>query len=93
MTPRRAVTVAPVDARPPLAGQPRVARGTTVAPLSRSRSTVTWSSQSYVASVRIRSATGANDGVTVASPAISLTRPASVSASAARIMILLGTQP
>jgi hypothetical protein len=62
-------------------------------PLPTNRSTATWSFQSSVASSRMRAATGAQSGDTSACPAIPSTRRASASRSAARIIILLGTQP
>ena len=71
----------------------RAAPRTNVTPASTSRSTATWSSQSVVASSRIRTCTGDQSGVTVLSPARSATRRASASTSAARIIILLGMQP
>ena len=64
-----------------------------MAPLSSSRFTATVSSQSSVASSRMRSATGVQSGVTVDEPAIVFTRPASRSVWAAAIIIFEGTQP
>ena len=66
---------------------------TMVAPFSQRRSTTTVSSQPWVASERMRSATGPKSGVTLLSPATSWTSRASARAPAARIIILLGTQP
>ncbi len=62
-------------------------------PLSVNRCTATRSSQSSVASARIRFATGAQSGVTWAVPPRPSTRRASAIAFAARIIILLGTHP
>ncbi len=64
-----------------------------VTPFFTSRSTATWSFQLSVASSRIRWATGAQSGCTVAVPAIPSTRRVSATRLAARIIILLGTQP
>ena len=57
------------------------------------RSTAALSSQMAVASTRTRRATGAQSGWTCAVPASWLTRRASATAFAARIMILVGMQP
>ena len=62
-------------------------------PLPVNRSTATLSSQSSVASTRIRRATGAQSGCTDAAPAMPGMRCASASRLAARIIILDGTQP
>ena len=69
-------------------------RARSVTPASTSRSTATWSSQSAVASSRIRACTGAQSGVTVLVPG-QVRRPAAPrpATSAARIIILLGMQP
>ena len=64
-----------------------------VAPLFTNRSTATLSFQLSVASSRIRLATGAQSGSTVAVPAMPSTRRVSASRFAARIIILLGMQP
>ena len=66
---------------------------TKVTPASTSLSTAIWSSQSVVASSRMRACTGAQSGPTVLSPAKSGTRLASASTSEARTIILLGMQP
>ena len=62
-------------------------------PFDSKRSTATRSSQSSVASARMRFATGAQSGVAVARPAMPSTRPASASRSAARIIIFDGIHP
>src|SRR5579862_563946 len=61
-------------------------------PFPSKRSTATLSFQSSVASARIRFATGAQSGDTVAEPASCGTLRASPSASAARTIIFVGTQ-
>ena len=83
--------VPPTSTRPspPSTPWPR----TKVAPASSRRFTATVSSQSSVASSRMRVATGVQSGVTVAEPASSLTRPASRRVWAAAIIIFDGTQP
>jgi len=82
--------VSPTCTRPSPVSTPRPRRNP--APLSSSRFTATVSSQSSVASSRIRSATGVQSGVIVDEPAIVLTRPASRSVCAAAIIIFEGTQ-
>src|ERR671919_1646354 len=62
-------------------------------PLASNRSTATRSSQSSVASSRMRWAKGAQSGRTVASPAMPGMRRPSASRLAARIIIFDGTQP
>ena len=83
--------VSPTSTRPGPSSrpQPRTKRP----PLRSKRSTATVSSQSSVASSRMRAATGAQSGRTSAVPAIEGTRRASASRSAARIIILDGTHP
>ena len=66
---------------------------TRIPPLPVNRSAATVSSQSSVASSRIRRATGAQSGSTRAVPAMPLTRFPSMIRFAARIIILDGTQP
>ena len=64
-----------------------------VPPLPVNRSTATLSSQSSVASARILAATGAQSGCTCELPAMPGIRRPSARRSAARIIILDGTQP
>ena len=71
----------------------RAAPRTNVTPAFTSRSTAIWSSQSVVASSRIRACTGDQSDVTVLSPARPGMRRPSASTSAARIIILLGMHP
>src|SRR5215472_9470986 len=66
---------------------------TKVPPLPTKRSTATLSSQLSVAWSRIRRATGPQSGLIETDPATPGMRRASASRSAARIIILLGTQP
>ena len=90
--PRRATkSVSPTRTRPSPSSTPRPR--TTRTPCFSRRSTATRSFQSSAASFRMRRATGAKSGVTTARPAMPSTRRASASRSAARIIILLGTQP
>ena len=91
-TPFAAVYVAPFTStvRGPVS---RASPWTTSAPASLSRSTAIWSSQSVVASSRIRACTGAQSEVTVLRPANSGIRRPSASTSAARITIFEGMHP
>jgi hypothetical protein len=91
-TPRRAAkTRSPTTTRPGPSSRPHPR--TTRAPLPSNRSTATRSSQSSVASTRIRVATGAQSAVTVDRPAMPGMRRPSANTLAALIIILEGTQP
>ena len=91
-TPRRAVrSRSPTSTRPGPSSRPHPR--TKAAPRPSSRSTATRSSQSSVASVRIRRATGSQSPRTVGRPAMAGIRRPSARRSAARIIILEGTQP
>ncbi len=77
------------DRGPASRAEPR----TNCTPAASSRSTAAWSSQSSVASSRIRACTGPQSEVTLLAPAKSGIRRPSASTSAARTIILLGMQP
>ncbi len=90
--PRRVVNVvSPTTTRP--GPSRRALSRTSRPPFFSNRSAATWSFQSSVASSRMRFATGAKSGSTVAVPETPSMRRASASRLAPRIIILLGMQP